>query len=112
MEYICENSSCPDFNKKDYFSFESYSFRKGVGMVGKNANCPKCGKIRREINPNAEVPLSEKSIGFNFFNGMTLEQKKAMLKQRSHDDYLKHTKDKRESLLNQAQSEFKEHTKR
>ena len=110
MEYICENPNCERFNIKEYFSSESYVFRKELGrMVGKNARCPKCEQIRREINPAAEIPLSEKAVGFNFFNGLTLEQKQAMLKERSHNHYLKYIKEKRDGLLNQAKEEFKHH---
>ena len=75
-------------------------------MVGKNCRCPRCGERRKEINPNEDVPLSQKNISMNFFDGMNMEQKKEMLMKRSHEHFKKHIRERKEGLLNQAIGEM------
>lgn len=110
MEYICKNPECEAFNKADFYATESYVFTGGK-LTGRHALCPKCGKLREVNDPNVETPLSEKNLTMNFFNGMSMEQKKAILKKRSHDDYNRHIREKREGLLEQAKQQMREHRK-
>ena len=89
MKYVCKNIDCPEYGKEVYFSSETFRFRNG-NLVGEHAECPKCGKVREEINPNRDIPLSEKNIGINLYDGMSMEQKREVLKKRS-----RHTTTKR-----------------
>lgn len=111
MEYICLNPQCENYQKSEYLSSESYQYIGGK-LMGKNCPCPKCGQLRKENNPDAEIPLSEKGITFNFFSGMSMEQKRKVLKERSKQDFQKHIKERKDGLLNQAITEMKEINKR
>lgn len=107
MKYKCNNPDCPDYGKEEYYASESFRFRDGK-LVGEHAECHKCGKLREEINPNKDIPLSEKNVGINFFNGMSSEQKREALKKRSHAHFNKEIKERKEGMLNQAKAEFAE----
>lgn len=79
MEYICNNHKCPNYGKKEYFSSETYKYRNGR-LVGEHIQCPECGVEREEVNPNKDIPLSEKNIGIGLFASMSKEQKQEVLK--------------------------------
>ena len=106
MKYVCSNESCPNFGVTEELHKESYKFVSGQGLVGEHCDCPICGKPREEINPNAEVPLSEKQVTMNFFNGMSKEQKRELLRKRSHDHYESKIKERKDGLIQQAIGEM------
>jgi hypothetical protein len=107
MKYVCLNPQCENYQKEEEYHKESYSFTNGK-FVGKNCLCPRCGQLRKEINPNEEIPLSEKNIEVNFFAGMSVEQKREVLKKRSHEHFNKAIKERKEGLLNKAMSEMRD----
>lgn len=104
MEYICQNPDCEEYGKKEYICTEIFKFQNGE-LVGEHCKCPKCGKMRK--NPNEDIPLSEKNISVAKFANASPEQKREMLKQRSHEDYEKHVKERKDGLMNQAISEMR-----
>jgi hypothetical protein len=107
MKYVCLNSQCENYQKEEEYHKESYSFVDGK-LVGSNCRCPRCGQMRKEINPNADMPLSEKNIGINFFSSMSAEQKREVLKKRSHEHFNKKIKERKDGLLNKAMSEMRD----
>ena len=61
MEYQCLNHNCENFEKKDYYSSEVYKYING-SLVGEHQRCPKCGEMRKEINPANNVPLLKRIL--------------------------------------------------
>lgn len=108
MKYICENSDCPNFGVEEYYVSETFSYQDGR-LIGKNSICPHCGKERKEVVDN--IPLSEKNISVNLFQGMSVEQKRESLKKRSHQHFNEKIKDKKDGMLNQAMTEMKQMVK-
>lgn len=106
MKYVCTNENCSHFNVEDEYVSESYVCVKGE-LIGKHRECPHCGKERKEINPAEQIPLSQKNLSFNFFNGMSKENQKEILRKRSHEHFKKEIKERKDSLLNQAMSEMR-----
>lgn len=111
MEYVCNNPECPECGKKEYFSSETYKYRSGR-LVGEHSQCPKCGVEREEINPNKNVPLSEKNIGIGLFAGMSKEQKQEVLKKRSHEHFKRNVEERKEGLMSRAINEMRNMNKR
>ena len=107
MKYVCKNSDCPEYGKEVYLSSETFRFRNG-NLVGEHAECPTCGKLREEINPNKDIPLSEKNISINLYDGMSMEQKREVLKKRSRQHYDKEIKERKTELLNKAVNEMRD----
>lgn len=110
MKYVCENTECSEYGKEVYLSSEIFKFKNGK-LVGEHAECPKCRKIRREINPSEETPLSEKNVGINLYDGMSMEQKREVLKKRSHQHFDKEIKERKNELLHKAVTEMRDFQK-
>lgn len=111
MEYICNNPKCPNYRKKEYFSSETYKYRDGR-LVGEHIQCPECGAEREEVNPNKDIPLSEKNIGIGLFAGMSKEQKQEVLKKRSHEHFKRNVEERKEELMSRAINEMRNMNKR
>lgn len=111
MEYICNNPNCAKFGVKEYFSSEIFRFKDGK-LIGANAPCPCCGNIREEINPDKNIPFSEKNIGISLYNGMSIDKKREVLKKRSHEHFQKEIKERKDGLINKAVTEFSEMSKK
>lgn len=107
MRYVCRNAECPQCGIEETLHKESYKYVSGQGLVGEHRDCPHCGKPREELNPNADVPLSEKNVTVNFFDGMSKEQKREVLRKRAHDHFNRSIKERKDGLVNQAISEMK-----
>ena len=108
MKYICRNQDCPQCGVEEEIFEESFRYVAGQPhLVGDHCACPSCGKLREEINECADIPLSEKHVSTIFFNGMSQEQKREVLRERAHADYQKNIKEKRDHLMNQAITEMK-----
>ena len=56
-------------------------------LQSNNAPCPRCGQIRKEINPNRDIPISEKNIEIAKYSSASPEQRREILKKRSHDHF-------------------------
>lgn len=111
MKYICMNPDCERYEQEEYLSSETYYFRNGK-MVGKNCCCPKCGKERQVVkNPDADIPLSQKNIGINHMGSMSMEQRREVLKKRSHEHFKKEIKERKDGLINAAVSEMNDFKK-
>lgn len=107
MKYVCNNPECENFGVEEYLSSETYRYRNGR-MVGEHAPCPLCGEEREEINPNKDIPLSQKTIGMNFFDGKSVEERRDILRKRTHAHFNKEIKEKKEHMINSAKREFQE----
>lgn len=107
MKYVCENPNCEKYGVEEYLSSETYRYRDGR-MVGEHAPCPVCGRERKEINPNADIPLSEKTVGMNFFDGKNVDERREILRKRTHEHFVKEVKERKEYMINKAKSEFQD----
>lgn len=110
MEFICENKECKQYGQRFKFYNNTYRMINGV-LVSNNAPCPCCGQIRREVNPD-DVPLSEKNIDLMRYDMSSPEQKREILKQRSHQHYEEKIKPFKEQKLHDAVETFKQASKR
>lgn len=107
MKFVCENPDCIKFGIEDEYFTNTYKSIDGK-MVSNNAPCPKCGKIRREINENANIPISEKNISIAEYSSLSPEDKKTVLKKRSHEHYKKEIKPLKEHKIQEAVKQFTE----
>ena len=103
---LCKSADCRNEKKKDYYSSEVYKYIND-SLLGEHQRCPKCGEMRKEINPANNVPLSEKNIGINLFDGMSKDRKIEVLKKRSHEHFQSKLKERKDELLNKAMTEMK-----
>ena len=105
-KFVCENPDCERYGIEDEYLSNRYKMIGGQ-LVSDNAPCPKCGSIRREVNLYQSVPLSEKNISIGEYTMSSPEERKEMLKKRSHDHYMKEVKPYKDHQMNQVMSEFK-----
>ena len=105
--YICKNENCTCYGVSDVVTRESFKYVQGKGLVGEHAACPKCGMDREYVNPGADVPLSEKSVGFGMYSAASTEQKRAPLRNRSHEHFNSKVKERKDHLMNQAIGEMR-----
>ena len=111
MKYICINPDCKKYNQEEYLTGETFKFKDGK-LIGSNCCCPKCGKERKEVkDPDADLPLSQKNIRINNMGSMSMEQRREVLKKRSHEHFKKEIKERKEGLLNAAMSEMNDFKK-
>lgn len=110
MKYVCENPECSEYGKEEYLSSETYGF-KGDRLVGKHAPCPVCGVERREINPAANISPAEKNIGLLKFQMSSPEDRREILKKRSHEHFEKEIRPAKEEKLRKTVEAFKEASK-
>ena len=105
-KFICGNPECSKFNFGDEYLKNSYKFVDGK-LQSNHAPCPVCKSIRQEINPNDDIPLSEKNIDIGKYSSSSPEGRKEILKKRSHDHYEKEIKPLKEHRLRETISNFK-----
>lgn len=105
--YVCKNTDCSCYDVPDVVTRESFKYVSGVGLIGEHAACPSCGKIREYVNPQADVPLSEKNVNFGQYSSASTEQKREILRQRSHEHFEKKVKERKDYLMNKAIGEMK-----
>lgn len=105
--YVCNNEDCPCYGVQEVITRESFKYVSGLGLVGEHRECPKCGKVREYVNPAADMTLSEKNIEIGRYSAASAEQKREMLKQRSHDHFNKKVKERKDHLMNQAITEMR-----
>lgn len=110
MKYICENPECSHYGEVFEFTHTKFFFKKGE-LVSEHLECPYCGKDRKEINPNEEIPLSEKEIGYAAYSSASPQDKREMLKKRSHDHFMKEVKPYKEHVLHETVKNFQELSK-
>ena len=110
MKFICENPDCPKFGVEDEYFKTTFKIVDGH-LQSTDAPCPKCGQIRKVINPNRDIPLSEKNIGIGKYTSASPEQRREMLKKRSHDHFEKEIKPFKEHQLYETVKNFKEASK-
>jgi len=110
MKFVCENPDCPKFGIEDEYLSNTYKVINGK-LQSNNAPCPCCGQVREEINPNKDIPLSEKNIDIAKYSSASPQDKRAMLKKRSHDHYEKEIKPFKEHQLHETVKQFKEASK-
>lgn len=107
MKFVCRNEQCERYGVEDEYFSNSYKVIDGH-LVSNNAPCPCCGEIREEINPYKDVPLSEKNIEIGKYSSASPEDKREMLKKRSHDHFEKEIKPFKEHQLHETVKQFKE----
>ena len=105
--YICLNERCKSYGVKDFVTHEQFIYVEGKGLVGKNCNCPDCGQERKHVNPDADIPFSEKNVEIGKYTSASKEQKAEMLKKRSHEHFEKHVKERKDYLMNKAIGEMR-----
>lgn len=110
MKFICKNEQCERYGIEDEYLSNTYKIIGGK-LVSNNAPCSCCGEIREEINPNANIPLSEKNIEIGKYASASKEQKTEMLKKRSHDHFEKKVKPFKEHQMNEAMNQMKKFKK-
>ena len=110
MKYVCENTDCSRFGVEEEFFSETYVMREGH-LIGKGAICPCCGNVRREINPNEKISLAEKNITLAKYSMSSPEQRREILKKRSHEHFEKEIRPQKEEKLRQTVEAFKEASK-
>ena len=103
MKFVCENPDCERFGVVDEEFNNTYKMVDGR-LLSDKAPCPVCGKIRKELANN--VPLSEKNIYIGSYHMASPEQKREILKKRSHEHYEKEIKPFKEHQLHEAVSQF------
>lgn len=107
MKFVCRNEQCERYGVEDEYFSNSYKVIGGK-LVSNNAPCPCCGEIREEINPYKDIPLSEKNIEIGKYSSASPEDKREMLKKRSHDHFEKEIKPFKEHQLYETVKQFKE----
>ena len=107
MKFVCRNEQCERYGVEDEYFSNSYKVIGGK-LVSNNAPCPCCGEIREEINPYKDSPLSEKNIEIGKYSSASPEDKREMLKKRSHDHFEKEIKPFKEHQLHETVKQFKE----
>lgn len=110
MKFVCRNERCEKFGIEEEYLSNTYKVINGK-LQSNNAPCPCCGEIREEINPNKDIPLSQKNIYIAKYSSASPEDKRAMLKKRSHDHYEKEIKPFKEHQLHETVKNFKEASK-
>lgn len=111
-KFFCRNSECDKFGVEEEYLSNSYRYVAGVGLQSNNAPCPSCGKIREEVDKNRDIPLSEKNIDVARYSSASPQQRKEILKKRSHDHYEKHVKPEKEHRLHETIRSFREASKK
>lgn len=110
MIFICRNKECKKYGVEDYYSSVTHKFVNGQ-LIAECAPCPCCGRLREEINTNREIPLSDKSIYIGRYSSKTTEEKREILKKRSHEHYEKEIKPYKEYKINELVNNFKQASK-
>lgn len=110
MKYVCENPECEKFGVEESFVSEIYVMRDGR-LVGKNSACPCCGKTRKEINPNEQIPVGKKNISLATYTMSSPEGRREILKKRSHEHFEKEIRPVKEEKLRKTVEAFKEASK-
>ena len=109
-KFICDNKDCPKYGLEDEYLINTYKVVNGK-LQSKNAPCPKCGEVRREVNDNVDIPLSEKNISVAKYSSASKAEKVNILKKRSSEHFKKNIKPFKEHRLQEAVKNFKEASK-
>lgn len=110
MKFVCRNEQCEKFGIEEEYLSNTYKVINGK-LQSNNAPCPRCGQIRKEINPNMDIPISEKNIEIAKYSSASPQAQREMLKKRSHDHYEKEIKPFKEHQLHEIVNNFKETSK-
>lgn len=102
-KFICRNENCRKFGQVDEYFSNKYKLVDGK-FVSNNAPCPCCGEIREEVDES--IPLSQKDIFVAKYSSLSPEDKREVLKKRSHDHYEKEIKPFKEHQLNEVVKQF------
>lgn len=106
MKCVCKNKDCKRYGKVDFYPTTTYRLVNGE-LVSDDIRCPSCGEVREEINDNAKIPLSEKNVGIGQYTMASPDEKREMLKRRSHEHFEKEVKPFKEYQINEAMRQFK-----
>lgn len=110
MKFVCKNPNCKKYGVEDEYLSNTFKIVNGH-LQSNNAPCPCCGEIREEINPYKDIPLSEKNIEIGKYSSASPEDKREMLKKRSHDHFEKEIKPFKEHQLHETVKQFKDASK-
>lgn len=106
MKCVCNNKDCKRYGQVDFYPTTTYRLVNGE-LVSDDIRCPSCGEVREEINDNAKIPLSEKNVGIGQYTMASPEERREMLKKRSHEHFEKEVKPFKEYQINEAMKQFK-----
>lgn len=110
MIFVCRNKECKRWGVEDYYSSAVYTLINGK-LVAVCAPCPCCGQEREEINLNESIAIADKNITMGMYSSASPEQRREMLKKRSHDHYEKEIKPRKEHQLHEMVEKFKNSSK-
>ena len=105
-KFVCLNKECKGYGKEEEFLSNEYKLVNGH-LVSNHAECPFCGKIREEIDENADIPIGEKNFSIGEFASSSIDKKREILKMRSHEHFEKNIKESKEQKINDAVKAFK-----
>lgn len=112
MIYICNNPLCSENGVRHEYLVDNFKYSAiERRLISEHEECPKCGCKRTIINEAANIPIGEKKFSIGEYTGASAETKREMLKKRSHEDYEKHIRQRKEYMLHEAVSNFKEASK-
>lgn len=112
MIYICNNPLCSENGVRHEYLINNFKYSAiDHRLVSEHEECPKCGCKRTIINEAENIPIGEKNVGIGEYTGASAETKREMLKRRSHEHYEKHIKERKEYMIHEAVSNFKEASK-
>ena len=110
MKFICKNENCERYGVEDDYTTVRYKLVDGH-LQADCINCPYCGQLREEVNANTNIPLSEKNISIGIYSSASPEQRREMLKKRSHEHFEKEIKPFKEHQLHETINKFKKASK-
>lgn len=107
MRMLCRNKDCERYGQADYYPSTTYRYRDGR-LVSDDAACPVCGREREELNDNEDIPLSEKTVDIGRYTNASPEQRREILKRRSHEHFLREVRPRKEHMLEEARRAMQE----
>lgn len=110
MKFVCKNKNCERYGIEDDYATMTYKFINGH-LQADCIICPCCGEMREEINENEKIPFSNKNINIGTYTNASPEQRKEMLKRRSHEHFERKIKPFKEHKLHETINKFKEASK-
>lgn len=110
MKYVCRNEKCSRCGIEDEYLTNTYIMVDGH-LESNHVFCPQCGNKREEINDNENIPIDEKNVAIGEYTAASPEQRREMLKKRSHDHFVKEIQPEKEHKLHELVENFKEASK-
>ena len=105
-KFVCKNKDCSKYGIVDEYFVNIYKTVDGKSQSN-NAPCPVCGNIREELKDDIDVPVSEWNISIGEYSSASPEERKRILKDRSHQHYVSEIKSYKKHKISEAVRNFK-----